>query len=47
MYLLDTNVVSELRKQSKANLGVQQFFRNAIAQSFRLYISAGVSNQPV
>ena len=39
MYLLDTNVISELRKQEKANLGVQQFFQSAIAQDSRLYIS--------
>ena len=40
MYLLDTNVVSELRKQSKANSGVQQFFQNAVEKEDRLYISA-------
>lgn len=40
MYLLDTNVISELRKRGKANAGVQQFFQNAIAQDVRLYISA-------
>ncbi len=39
MYLLDTNVISELRKQNKANPGVQQFFQNAIEQDARLYIS--------
>ncbi|MBE9060834.1 hypothetical protein [cf. Phormidesmis sp. LEGE 11477] len=39
MYLLDTNVVSELRKRRKANFGVQQFFHNAIEQDARLYIS--------
>ncbi len=39
MYLLDTNVISELRKQSKANSGVQHFFRTAIEQDARLYIS--------
>lgn len=39
MYLLDTNVISELRKQRKANLGVQQFFQAAIEQDARLYIS--------
>jgi predicted nucleic acid-binding protein len=39
MYLLDTNVISELRKQSKANLGVQRFFQNATEQDTRLYIS--------
>lgn len=40
MYLLDTNVISELRKQGKANIGVQQFFQSAISQDARLYISA-------
>ncbi|MBE9067067.1 type II toxin-antitoxin system VapC family toxin [Leptolyngbya cf. ectocarpi LEGE 11479] len=40
MYLLDTNVISELRKQEKANLGVQQFFQNVIEQNSRIYISA-------
>lgn len=39
MYLLDTNVISELRKQNKANPGVQQFFQNANDQNVRLYIS--------
>lgn len=40
MYLIDTNVISELRKQDKANTGVQQFFQSAIEQDARLYISA-------
>ena len=39
MYLLDTNVVSELRKQGRANPGVRQFFQTAIEQESRLYIS--------
>ncbi|WP_263971217.1 type II toxin-antitoxin system VapC family toxin [Leptolyngbya sp. PCC 6406] len=39
MYLLDTNVISELRKQSKANFCVQRFFQNAIEQDARFYIS--------
>ncbi|MGK7911691.1 MAG: hypothetical protein AB4050_09465 [Synechococcus sp.] len=39
-YLLDTNIISELRKQNKANPGVQQFFEQAIAQSAKLYLSA-------
>jgi len=39
MYLLNTNVISELRKQSKANLGVQRFFQNATEQDIHLYIS--------
>lgn len=39
MYLLDTNVISELRKQNKANLGVQHFFQEATIQGNRLYLS--------
>ncbi|NET38305.1 MAG: type II toxin-antitoxin system VapC family toxin [Cyanothece sp. SIO1E1] len=39
MYLIDTNIVSELRKQSRANFGVQKFFQGAIEQDIRLYIS--------
>jgi len=39
LYLIDTNVISELRKQRKANVGVRQFFQNAIEQGDRLYIS--------
>lgn len=39
MYLLDTNVVSELRKQEKANPGVLHFFQEAIQQKANLYIS--------
>ncbi|MEB3338082.1 MAG: type II toxin-antitoxin system VapC family toxin [Leptolyngbyaceae bacterium] len=40
MYLIDTNVISELRKQDKANPGVQRFFNNAIVQDAKLYLSA-------
>jgi len=29
VYLVDTNVTSELRKKEKANTGVVTFFRNA------------------
>lgn len=39
MYLLDTNVISELRKQEKTHTGVQQFFSNATDQNARLYLS--------
>lgn len=38
-YLLDTNVVSELRKRDKADRGVQAFFAQAHAESARLYLS--------
>ena len=39
MYLIDTNVISELRKQARANSGVQAFFQNAIHENNRLYLS--------
>ena len=39
MYLVDTNVVSEVRKKSKANKGVQAFFERAIADETRIFIS--------
>ncbi len=37
MYLVDTNVISEARKGSKANPGVQKFFQAAAAED--LYLS--------
>jgi len=39
MYLLDTNVISELRKQNKANAGVRRFFQDAVVSDTRLYLS--------
>lgn len=39
MYLLDTNVISELRKKRKANKGVLDFFRHAEAEQAKLYLS--------
>jgi predicted nucleic acid-binding protein len=39
MYLLDTNIVSELRKRDRANPGVTQFFRQLIEQNASAYIS--------
>lgn len=39
MYLIDTNVISELRKGDKANLGVRQFFDAAVQHNQRLYVS--------
>ncbi|MEL7224106.1 MAG: type II toxin-antitoxin system VapC family toxin [Cyanobacteria bacterium P01_D01_bin.36] len=39
MYLLDTNVISELRKNKRADLGVQRFFKEAIEQNAQLYLS--------
>lgn len=38
-YLIDTNVISELRKSNKANPGVLQFFQQVVAQSAPLYLS--------
>lgn len=40
MYLIDTNVISEIRKGNKANPGVRQFFDAAIDDNVPLYISA-------
>lgn len=39
MYLIDTNVISELRKKRRANAGVRQFFRDASKQEAQLYLS--------
>ncbi|MGI9283593.1 MAG: type II toxin-antitoxin system VapC family toxin [Endozoicomonas sp.] len=39
MYLIDTNVVSELRKRHRANSGVQAFFQATAQQSQQLYLS--------
>ena len=39
MYLIDTNVISEVRKKSKANRGVWQFFQKAADNEEKLYIS--------
>jgi hypothetical protein len=39
MYLVDTNVISEARKKSKANTGVRAFFKQAIEDETRLFIS--------
>lgn len=40
MYLLDTNVVSELRKKEQMNTGVSAFFDNAERAASKLYLSA-------
>ena len=40
MYLIDTNVISEIRKGEKANAGVRQFFNAAITQNSQLYVSS-------
>ena len=39
MYLVDTNVISEVRKKSKANSGVRAFFKQAIEEETRVFIS--------
>jgi toxin FitB len=38
-YLIDTNIISELRKKSKANPGVLQFFQQTTEQADPLYLS--------
>ena len=40
MYLIDTNIISEIRKADKANIGVRQFFEVAVQNNTRLYISS-------
>lgn len=40
MYLLDTNVISEARKGTKADPGVRRFFTRAKTEQSRLYLSA-------
>lgn len=39
MYLIDTNVISEIRKKEKANSGVQRFFVEANQKNKSIYIS--------
>ena len=39
MYLIDTNVISEMRKGKKANRGVQAFFEKAISENIATYLS--------
>ncbi|MFT5118915.1 MAG: putative nucleic acid-binding protein [Kiritimatiellia bacterium] len=39
MYLIDTNVISELRKKSKANSGVNRFFKQANKDKAALFLS--------
>ena len=39
MYLIDTNVISEARKKSKADKGVRAFFDKTIADEARMFIS--------
>ena len=39
MYLVDTNVISEVRKRAKANPGVRRFFAEAQTNGDALYVS--------
>ena len=39
MYLVDTNVISEARKKSKANKGVRAFFKQTIEDESQVFIS--------
>lgn len=39
MYLIDTNVISEIRKKNKANKGVQEFFERVKAEALDIYLS--------
>ncbi len=39
MYLIDTNVISEIRKKDKANPGVRQFFAWVDADEVPIYLS--------
>jgi len=39
MYLIDTNVISEARKKARANTGVRRFFKQAVEDESRVFIS--------
>lgn len=39
MYLIDTNVISEMRKRARANLGVREFFTVTVAEGIPVYVS--------
>lgn len=39
MYLIDTNVISEVRKHERANSGVRAFFRDAVRDERDCYLS--------
>ena len=40
MYLIDTDVISELRKKEKANRGVTAFFKEVTASDAPIYLAA-------
>ena len=39
MYLIDTNIISEIRKRNRANTGVRNFFKQVIQDSVPVYVS--------
>jgi toxin FitB len=39
MYLVDTNVVSESRKGTRANAGVREFFKQVVANQAPIFLS--------
>ena len=40
MYLVDTDVISNARKRTRANPGVRRFFRDAATERIPLFLSA-------
>ena len=40
MYLVDTDVISNARKRTRANPGVRRYFRDAATQNIPLFLSA-------
>ncbi len=40
MYLVDTDVISNARRRTRANAGVRRFFRQAATQGVSLFLSA-------
>jgi len=39
MYLIDTNIISEMRKGKKADVGVQAFFEDVVSNNKTIYLS--------
>lgn len=39
MYLIDTNIISEIRKRNRANTGVWNFFKQVIQDNVPVYVS--------
>ena len=37
--MIDTNVISEVRKKAKANIGVRRFFKQVVEDKSRVFIS--------